>query len=115
MLNPDYMPNGLPAILDYANAQSNDMLLPVLVDIAISLRVLSGRPEITDTPIHRQVRKLVKKGKDPSKDHRMNPDERLYYKAIRHYYETIPPDRNEPENNEIDEFDTIYYGDNNNE
>lgn len=109
MFNPDYMPNGLPAMLDYSNMQNEDMALPVLVDIAISLRILSGRGVFDDTPVHRQVRKLMKEGKKPNTS-TMSPPERKYYEAICHYYEIFPTDRNAQENSDVADYDVIYYG-----
>ena len=36
-----------------------------LVDIAVSLRAMSGRPPVTDTPMQRRMRDAVDKGEDP--------------------------------------------------
>lgn len=36
-----------------------------LVDIAVSLRALSGRPPVTDTPMQRRMREAIDKGEDP--------------------------------------------------
>lgn len=115
MFNPDYMPNSLPAMLDYANAQDDDMVLPVLVDIAISLRLLSGSGMFNDTPAHRRVRDMVRKGEtlDTST---MRPAERKYYEALRKYYEENPPTWEEDKASKTAvEYDRIYHGDNNNE
>lgn len=36
-----------------------------LVDIAVSLRAMSGRPPVTDTPMQRRMREAIDKGEDP--------------------------------------------------
>ena len=36
-----------------------------LVDIAVSLRALSGRPPVTDTPMQKRMREAIDKGEDP--------------------------------------------------
>lgn len=36
-----------------------------LVDIAVSLRALSGRPPVTDTPMQKRMREAIDKGQDP--------------------------------------------------
>lgn len=36
-----------------------------LVDIAVSLRTLSGRPPVTDTPMQKRMREAIDKGEDP--------------------------------------------------
>lgn len=38
-----------------------------LVDIAVSLRALSGRPPVTDTPMQKRMREAIDKGEDPRK------------------------------------------------
>lgn len=109
MLNPDYMPNSLPAMLDYAQSQDDDMVLPVLVDIALSLRVLSGRYVFNDTPVHRKIRKLVREGKTPDTS-TLQPAERKYYEALRKYYEDNPPTWEESTASKTAaEYDAIYY------
>lgn len=109
MLNPDYMPNSLPAMLDYANAQDDDMVLPVLVDIAISLRLLSGSGMFSDTPAHRRVRNMVRKGETLDTT-TMRPAERKYYEALRKYYEENPPTWEESKADKTAaEYDAIYY------
>lgn len=42
-----------------------DVASMVLVDIAVSLRTLSGRPPVTDTPMQRRMREAIDKGEDP--------------------------------------------------
>lgn len=109
MLNPDYMPNSLPAMFDYAQSQDDDMVLPVLVDIAISLRLLSGGYMFSDTPAHRRVRELARKGEtlDTST---MRPAERKYYEALQKYYAENPPTWEESKASKtVAEYDRIYH------
>lgn len=109
MLNPDYMPNSLPAMFDYAQSQDDDKVLPVLVDIAISLRLLSGGDMFDDTPAHRRVRELARKGEtlDTST---MRPAERKYYEALQKYYAENPPTWEESKASKtVAEYDRIYH------
>ena len=45
--------------------RSLDVSSLALVDIAVSLRALSGRPPVTDTPMQRRMREAIDKGEDP--------------------------------------------------
>ena len=45
--------------------RSLDVASLALVDIAVSLRALSGRPPVTDTPAQQLMRDAVDKGEDP--------------------------------------------------
>ena len=47
--------------------RSLDVSSLALVDIAVSLRALSGRPPVTDTPMQQRMREAIDKGKDPRK------------------------------------------------
>lgn len=42
-----------------------DVSSMALVDIAVSLRTLSGRPPVTDTPMQQRMREAIDKGEDP--------------------------------------------------
>ena len=44
-----------------------DIASMALVDIAVSLRALSGRPPVTDTPMQRLMREATDKGEDPQR------------------------------------------------
>ena len=54
---------GMAASEDYT--RSLDVASMALVDIAVSLRAMSGRPPVTDTPMQRRMRDAVDKGEDP--------------------------------------------------
>ena len=54
---------GMAASEDYI--RSLDVASMALVDIAVSLRAMSGRPPVTDTPMQRRMRDAVDKGEDP--------------------------------------------------
>ncbi|WP_416516995.1 hypothetical protein [Bifidobacterium asteroides] len=45
--------------------RSLDVSSLALVDIAVSLRALSGRPPVTDTPMQQRIREAIDKGEDP--------------------------------------------------
>ena len=45
--------------------RSLDVSSLALVDIAVSLRALSGRPPVTDTPMQKRMREAIDKGEDP--------------------------------------------------
>lgn len=45
--------------------RSLDVSSLALVDIAVSLRTLSGRPPVTDTPMQQRMREAIDKGEDP--------------------------------------------------
>ena len=45
--------------------RSLDVSSMALVDIAVSLRALSGRPPVTDTPMQKRMREAIDKGEDP--------------------------------------------------
>ena len=47
--------------------RSLDVSSLALVDIAVSLRALSGRPPVTDTPMQQRMRDAIDKGEDPRK------------------------------------------------
>ena len=47
--------------------RSLDVSSLALVDIAVSLRALSGRPPVTDTPMQKRMREAIDKGEDPRK------------------------------------------------
>ena len=47
--------------------RSLDVSSLALVDIAVSLRALSGRPPVTDTPMQQRMREAIDKGEDPQK------------------------------------------------
>ena len=47
--------------------RSLDVSSLALVDIAVSLRALSGRPPVTDTPMQQRMRAAIDKGEDPRK------------------------------------------------
>lgn len=47
--------------------RSLDVSSLALVDIAVSLRALSGRPPVTDTPMQQRMREAIDKGEDPLK------------------------------------------------
>lgn len=47
--------------------RSLDVSSLALVDIAVSLRALSGRPPVTDTPMQQRMREAIDKGEDPRK------------------------------------------------
>ena len=47
--------------------RSLDVSSLALVDIAVSLRALSGRPPVMDTPMQQRMREAIDKGKDPRK------------------------------------------------
>ena len=51
--------------IDSDPLRSMDEAADALVDIAVSLRALSGRPPVTDTPMQRRMRDAVDKGEDP--------------------------------------------------
>ena len=42
-----------------------DIASMTMVDMAVSLRALSGRPPVTDTPMQRRMREAIDKGEDP--------------------------------------------------
>ena len=48
--------------------RSLDVSSLALVDIAVSLRALSGRPPVTDTPMQKRMREAIDKGEDPRKE-----------------------------------------------
>ena len=48
---------------DYTRSLAASSL--ALVDIAVSLRALSGRPPVTDTPMQQRMRAAIDKGEDP--------------------------------------------------
>ena len=56
---------GMAASEDFT--RSLDVSSLALVDIAVSLRALSGRPPVTDTPMQKRMREAIDKGKDPRK------------------------------------------------
>lgn len=57
--------------IDWSQCEGNDgyraldVASMALVDIAVSLRALSGRPPVTDTPMQQRMRKAIDKGEDP--------------------------------------------------
>ena len=51
--------------IDSDPLRSMDEAADALVDIAVSLRVLSRRPPVTDTPMQRRMREAIDKGEDP--------------------------------------------------
>lgn len=53
--------------IDSDHLRSMDEAADALVDIAVSLRALSGRPPVTDTPMQQRMREAIDKGKDPQK------------------------------------------------
>ena len=53
---------GMAASEDFI--RSLDVSSMALVDIAVSLRALSGRPPVTDTPMQRLMREATDKGED---------------------------------------------------
>ena len=54
---------GMAASEDFI--RSLDVSSMALVDIAVSLRALSGRPPVTDTPMQKRMREAIDKGEDP--------------------------------------------------
>ena len=54
---------GMAASEDFT--RSLDVSSLALVDIAVSLRALSGRPPVTDTPMQQRMREAIDKGEDP--------------------------------------------------
>lgn len=54
---------GMAASEDFI--RSLDVSSMALVDIAVSLRALSGRPPVTDTPMQQRMREAIDKGEDP--------------------------------------------------
>ena len=54
---------GMAASEDFI--RSLDVSSMALVDIAVSLRDLSGRPPVTDTPMQKRMREAIDKGEDP--------------------------------------------------
>lgn len=61
----------LAKAIDWSQCEGNDGCRPLdvassaLVDIAVSLRTMSGRPPVTDTPMQQRMRDAIDKGKDP--------------------------------------------------
>lgn len=53
--------------IDSDPLRSLDEAADALVDIAVSLRALSGRPPVTDTPMQQRMREAIDKGKAPRK------------------------------------------------
>ncbi|WP_445343507.1 hypothetical protein [Bifidobacterium sp. ESL0819] len=57
--------------IDWSQCEGNngyralDVASMALVDIAVSLRALSYRPPVTDTPMQRRMREAIDKGEDP--------------------------------------------------
>ena len=54
---------GMAASEDFT--RSLDVSSLALVDIAVSLRALSGREPVTDTPMQKRMREAIDKGEDP--------------------------------------------------
>ena len=53
--------------IDSDPLRSMDEAADALVDIAVSLRVLSRRPPVTDTPMQRRMRAAIDRGEDPQR------------------------------------------------
>ena len=56
---------GMAASEDFT--RSLDVSSMALVDIAVSLRALSGRDPVTDTPMQKRMREAIDKGEDPQR------------------------------------------------
>ena len=51
--------------IDSDPLRSLDEAADALVDIAVSLRALSGRPPVTDTPMQQRMREAIDRSEDP--------------------------------------------------
>lgn len=64
--------------------RSLDVSSLALVDIAVSLRALSDRPPVTDTPMQQRMRQAIDKGEDPRK--KGLPPAKRYIEAFKRAY-----------------------------
>lgn len=74
--------------------RSLDVSSLALVDIAVSLRALSGRPPVMDTPMQKRMREAIDKGKDPRKAGL--PRATRYVEAFKRAYKPLSADNPSP-------------------